>query len=149
MNFSARALSFSLVFSLALFVTSLCRAGSNGVYLSLGGDPAPSTVGINGYYYLTDYLRANAGVGVVGIGIGLKAVMPGWEMTPVVGFGYAVTYLGKKWAAGGYGSLGVQLFAYSRRSLEGGLNCTPDLFKGDYGACSAYLNFGWPLDWEF
>ncbi len=83
-----------------------------GAYVSVLGDPSPTLVGINGAYNITDYLRATAGLGYVStsltmgssvseaslttFGGGIKAMMPGWNLTPIMGLNVAYAAFSSK-----------------------------------------------------
>jgi hypothetical protein len=65
-----------------------------GAQVSLWGDPFPTTYGISIAYNVYDFLRVNASIGsddenqlfkANTLGIGAKLMVPGWELTPVVG----------------------------------------------------------------
>ena len=117
-------------------------AGTFGMQLSLSGDPFPSLLGAGVHYYLLEFLRAEANVGWVGVGMGVRLSVPGWDLTPVIGLAGAETYLGGEWELGAYGTLGLQLFGRRGWSLEGGLSCAPRVFDGDFAECLPYLRFG-------
>jgi hypothetical protein len=64
-----------------------------GVYLSFLGDPFPSFGGLNIAYNATNYLRLTGGMGyyaspcntITSLGIGVKALLPHEDFSPVVG----------------------------------------------------------------
>jgi len=78
-----------------------------GAYLGILGDPAPTVVGVNVAYNVAEYLRVTAGYGEITrssgsfdsngslsfeesgklstFGLGARAMVPGWNLTPVVG----------------------------------------------------------------
>ncbi len=125
--------------------TDLPSAGSKGVYLSVFGDSSPSLFGFSGYYYLTRFLRGTASLGIVAASVGLKSVVPGWSLTPVLGMNGSYSSLGGQWTGSVYGNFGIQLFGPNLHSLEAGVNCDSKLLKGDWGACTSYLNIGYSI----
>jgi hypothetical protein len=70
-----------------------------GGYLSLWGDPFPTTTGINVAYNVYDFLRVNLGFGsdasdvfrLSTVGLGAKLFMPGWSLSPTVGMNLSFT----------------------------------------------------------
>ncbi|MGE0617110.1 MAG: hypothetical protein AB7P04_15885, partial [Bacteriovoracia bacterium] len=76
-----------------------------GIYASLLGEPFPALYGFNLGYNVIDVFRFHAGYGMASttsgnasislktIGFGVKAMVPGWNFTPVVGFGYSIATL--------------------------------------------------------
>lgn len=99
-----------MVFSVLLFLGGTLsaeeRAASSrmnkryGLYLGLLGDPFPTILGLNGAVHATDFLRATAGWGrITGgengaitidtIGFGVKFLVPGNNLSPVVGLNWA------------------------------------------------------------
>jgi len=105
-----------------------------GVSLGLG-DPSPAVLGINVHYNVADFLRASLGYGnmtmttglslsgsglatsessMTTIGGGLRAMMPGWSLTPTAGLHFAMVNVSggaiNGFSGSGshvYGSLGV------------------------------------------
>ncbi len=92
-----------------------------GFYLSAWGEPQPTTVGVNVAYNIEDFLRVNVGVGsdtantnykIDTIGIGLKAFVPGWSLSPTVGVNVAnTTSSSGPREIGGFSPSGVQAHA--------------------------------------
>lgn len=100
-----------LVFSVLYLTTGILsaeeRAPSSrmnkryGLYLGLLGDPFPTLLGLNAAVNATDFLRATAGWGrITGgsendrvtidtIGFGVKLLVPGNNLSPVVGLNWA------------------------------------------------------------
>ena len=80
-----------------------------GVHIGLLGDPYPTLIGFNVNYNVMDFLRASAGYGSVSadvtsngtsgklslttIGVGVRAMVPDWNLTPVVGLGWSTVSL--------------------------------------------------------
>jgi hypothetical protein len=72
-----------------------------GAYLGILGDPSPTLLGLNAAYNATDFLRAHAGWGNVSasgpagdvsvntLGLGVNAMWPGQDLTPVLGLSYS------------------------------------------------------------
>lgn len=91
--------------SAALAIEGTSESTSNrmndrlGGYVSLFGDPYPATFGANVAYNVYDFLRVNGGVGTdrtnnvsaTSFGIGAKAMVPGWPLTPIAGINWANT----------------------------------------------------------
>ncbi|HUP56904.1 MAG TPA: hypothetical protein VM598_05580 [Bdellovibrionota bacterium] len=140
-----------------------------GFYLGVN-EPAPVLVGMNAAYHLTDFLRASAGFGKVttttGItldqnglstteasettmGVAVRGYMPGWNLTPSVGLGFAnVSYAGilSDVAQGGshlYASVGADYQARSGFNAAAGIQQS---FKSSFGT-NVYVTAGWFVDW--
>ena len=72
-----------------------------GLHLGLLGDPFPTLLGINGDYNITDWGRLTAGYGSVSVDVaggtisattfggGIRAMVPNWNITPVLGLSVA------------------------------------------------------------
>jgi len=137
-----------------------------GVYLGLIGDPFPTLVGVNLAYNLTDFMRASAGLGRVSatlgtaeasattVGASAKFFMPGWNLSPVAGLGFAYVSVSQTGAAAVsvsnfgssaahvYASLGVDWQAASGFNVGAGYNLS---FKSGVGGLP-YVNLGWYFD---
>jgi hypothetical protein len=129
-----------------------------GAYLSVLGDPSPTLVGVNAAYNVTDYLRANVGFGRVSasigdldaslttIGIGAKAMVPGWSLTPTAGLGLSYAMFSGNTSVGGltgnelnpYLSFGFDWQAQS--GFNAGVVMNVSLNGASSNPC---LNLGW------
>jgi hypothetical protein len=145
-----------------------------GLYIGYD-DPAPATVGINAAYNITDFLRASIGWGketvTTGIsldqngvstteatentiGIAAKAMMPGWNLTPTLGLGWAHVALsgaGNNLADGfsGDGGSHVYFTGGADYQAKSGLNAAAGVrtsLKSGVGT-SVYVTAGWFVDW--
>ncbi len=137
-----------------------------GAYVGILGDPHPTLLGFNVAYNALDYMRVSAGFGQVSVstlslsnaglttestslttlGLGTKFMMPGWNFTPTVGFGYshisitstAVMPIDYK-ANNYYTNFGFDWQASTGFNLGGGLNVSLNS-----GAPTApYINVGY------
>lgn len=135
-----------------------------GTYLSILGDPSPTLVGINAAYNVSDLIRLNAGLGRVSvsaegfgvdqsaslttIGVGAKAMMPGWNFTPVVGLdvAYAIYSGNMGLEVNGLEKTGINPYAtlgFDWQS-KGGFNIGGGYSISFVGADAApHLNIGW------
>jgi hypothetical protein len=134
-----------------------------GMYLAYG-DPYPTVLGISAAYQITDYLKASAGFGQLGvsvgafeastttIGVGLKGMVPGWNLTPTVGLHFAhVSHTGGGFAVGGFTDSGAHVYTSfgfdwqtkAGFNLNGGYQLS---FKSGIGG-GLYLGAGWFVDW--
>jgi len=136
-----------------------------GVYTGVFNDPAPSILSLNAAYNLTDYMRLTAGVGrlsvsvldaqasVTTLGVGAKAMVPGWSLTPTLGVhGATVIYSGTSGmvSVGGvngstthlYVSAGFDWQAKNGFNLGMGVNQSLNSQIGT----STYLSLGWFFD---
>lgn len=145
-----------------------------GAYLGVLGDPAPTAIGMNLAYNLTDFLRVSAGYGEVKssglaydsstgslsmeetgklqtFGVGARAMMPGWNLSPVVGV--SVGYMSLSGAftnvqgltrsgINAYGTIGVDYQARSGFNLALGYNFP----LGNSMESNPYVNLGWFFD---
>lgn len=94
------ALFFVVLFSQPSFAMGESSRSKNklGVYASLLSDPYPSLWGINVGYNFVDFIRVTAaygslsaaGVTVTAGNAGLKAFVPGWNFSPMVGANYSL-----------------------------------------------------------
>ena len=135
-----------------------------GTYLSILGDPAPTLVGINAAYNLTDFLRLHAGYGQVSVtdsvslngsqftsstasmttlGGGALAMVPGWNLTPVAGLSYSHVFLSGSGIFSVspdnvYATVGVDWQAHSGFNLGAGFNMA---LAGQ--SSGGYVNLGW------
>jgi outer membrane autotransporter protein len=145
-----------------------------GAYLGVLGDPAPTAIGLNLAYNVADYLRASIGYGDASskttscdmssgtcaseetgklqtFGAGLRAMMPGWSFTPVLGvsLGYmklsgdftnvqGLTHSGFN----AYGNVGFDYQARSGFNVGFGYNFP----LGNKMESNPYLNLGWFFD---
>lgn len=128
------------------------------------GEPAPSILGINVAYNLTDYLRAQIGGGQVSfgfgdasgsattLGAGLKGFVPGWSLTPSLGLHMAgVIYSGDLLIRmAGFESSGVHVYGtagldYQAKSgFHGSLGYNLSFRPGVGGG--PYVQLGWFFD---
>jgi hypothetical protein len=149
-------------------------ANKLGIYLGVG-EPAPTLAGVNVAYNVLDYLRLSAGYGkltvtsglayngntgelstqessITTMGVGARAFVPGWSLTPSAGVHFAhVSYTGNGLAAHGFEESGSHV--YSTLGLDwqakSGFNASLGVahsFKSDVGN-SAYLTIGWFFNW--
>lgn len=131
-----------------------------GAYLGVD-DPSPGLLGINLAYNAFDWLRFTAGYASLStsigddessattIGAGVRALVPGWSLSPSVGLAYAhIGYSGDGGLTVGgfnesgsqvYGSVGLDYQAHSGFNGAIGLNQS---FRSGIGT-SAYVNLGW------
>lgn len=139
-----------------------------GGYLGLLGDPAPTLVGLNVAYNLTDYMRASVGFGRVStgatiqmqgseiqteessmttIGLGTKFMMPGWSLTPVLGLGYSHVFMSGM-ESSDFKANNLYMTVGADWQTKGGFNLGLGLNKGlTSGAPTApYVNLGWFFD---
>jgi hypothetical protein len=135
-----------------------------GTYLGVA-EPAPGLLGANVAYNVTDFLKASLGFGRISItsgtaeasattvGAGVRALVPGWNVTPTAGLHYGhVFYSGTGMlAAGGfdqsgghvYGSVGVDWQTPGGFNLNGGLRQS---FRSGVGG-GIYLGIGKYVNW--
>jgi hypothetical protein len=136
-----------------------------GAYLGIGGDPAPTVVGLNAAYNITDYLRLHAGYGEVEVtskisftntgitastkkmttlGAGALATVPGWSISPVAGLAYSHVFTsgdGEFDVANNnvYGTVGVDYTNDAGMNIGVGYN----LFLTEKAQSGAYVNLGY------
>lgn len=154
--------------------TSSRSAKRLGAYLGIG-EPAPTLIGINLAYNVTDFLRASAGYGSLSVatslsfgsdgsltaneasaktfGVGVRGLVPGWSVSPTVGLHFAhVSYSGAGGlTVGGFQESGSHIYGSLGVDWQAsfGLNLSAGYnysFKSGIGG-SAYLNAGWFVDW--
>ena len=125
--------------------TDTPRAGRLGLQVALAGEPFPSLVGAGAHYYPAGFLRLEANLGWIGAGAGLRLVIPGVDLTPVIGVATSVTYVGGEWGLGISGTLALQLSGRGGRRLEGGVSCAPGVLDGDFAECLPYLQLAFAL----
>jgi hypothetical protein len=83
----------------AVAVPSNRMAHVVGAYLSVWGDPYPTTIGANIAYHVYDFVRVNLGFGsddadvfrAATAGVGAKLFVPGWNLSPVLGLNLSFT----------------------------------------------------------
>lgn len=154
------------------YTTEMSARSERKLGASLGlGDPSPAVLGINVHYNVTDYLRASLGYGnmtmttglslsssglsttessMTTIGGGLRAMMPGWVVTPTAGLHFAMVNVSggtiNGFSGSGshvYGALGVDYQAKSGFNASLGLSQS---FRAGAGN-GFYLNLGWFFDY--
>lgn len=140
-----------------------------GAYLGILGDPFPTLLGVNVGYNAFDFLRLHAGIGRVSasagigdsslsasattLGVGARALVPGWSLSPTVGLAAAMVVYSSSGAsikvngfeASGahvYASLGVDWQTPGGFNLGLGYNLS---IRSGIGGLP-YLNFGWFTD---
>ncbi len=135
-----------------------------GLHLGLLGDPFPTLVGINVNYNALDWLRATAGYGSITVsvtggeltastlGAGVRAMVPNWNFTPVLGMSVATvtvsaTGAGVSGDVGGfavsashfYATIGFDYQAKIGFNIGAGYNVS---LKSGVGGLP-YVNLGW------
>jgi hypothetical protein len=146
-----------------------------GLYLGVG-EPAPALLGMNAAYNVTDFFRASAGFGKVSavsgisidgsgsmattessattVGFGGKLFVPGWNISPTAGLGFAhLSYSGTPgfFSVGGFKESGNHVYAslgadYQAKSgFNAGLGLTQS-FRSDVGTHFT-VTAGWYVDW--
>lgn len=133
-----------------------------GAYVGIG-EPAPSILGLNVGYHLTDFLSAHLGLAQIStslfglessattIGFGVRGCVPKWSLTPTAGLHFAnVSYTGSGLSVGGFTASGSHLYMsvgmdYQAKSgFHSALGYAFSTKSGIGG--SAYLNVGWYFD---
>jgi hypothetical protein len=143
--------------------------GSNRVKNKLGSylaisEPAPTAIGVNLAYNVTDFLKASVGYGNISVslgsyeasastfGFGVRGMIPNWDFTPTLGIHYGhVSYAGQGLEVGGftesgghiYASLGFDWQTATGFNLNGGYRQS---FKSGIGG-GIYLGAGWFVNW--
>ncbi len=122
-------------------------------------DPYPGILGLNAAFNVIDMVRVDVGyaeVSVLGasattLGIGGKAFVPGWNLSPIAGLHFAhVSYSGDGLTVNGfnesgghvYGSIGIDY--QSSIGFNGGIGYHFS-FRSEIPA-SAYVQLGWFFD---
>lgn len=154
--------ALTLLVSLSASADSPRMKNRIGFYVGLD-DPNPSLLSLNAAYNITDFLRASVGYGslsttvivessVKTFGFGLKALYPGWELSPAIGLNFAtVSYTGSALSVGGFTQSGSHLYTSigADWQIDSGLNLGLGYnisFKSGVGG-SFYANLGWFFDW--
>lgn len=141
---------------------------SAGVYLSIMGDPYPSLAGANLAINVLDFLRLTAGIGgytgaagsSLGAGstaaaatsyaAGLRALMPGWSFSPMVGVSYTHLHMTSGPANAnvqGFGASGEYWYAsmglewQSPNGFNVGAGCNVAMLAT--GTALPYINIGY------
>ncbi len=135
-----------------------------GLHLGFLGDPFPTLLGFNVDYNAVDWLRATAGYGSVKasvtggdltattLGVGVRAMVPDWNVTPVVGLSYATVSISASGpfvsgSVGGlsastsllYAAIGIDYQAGIGFDVGAGYNVA---LKSGVGGLP-YVNLGW------
>lgn len=135
-----------------------------GIHLGLLGDPFPTLLGINADYNLTDWSRVTAGYGSVSadvtggkltattFGAGVRAMVPNWNVTPVVGLSFASVSVSATGTTvtgdvGGFSASASHLYATFGLDYQAGIGFNVGLgynvsLKSGVGGLP-YINLGW------
>ncbi|HEY6951801.1 MAG TPA: hypothetical protein VI758_05305 [Bacteroidota bacterium] len=164
---------FASLIAVALLVVALSPASfgqSNrtkdrfGLHLGLLGDPFPTLIGFNADYNLTDWARLTAGYGSVKASVtggdltattfggGVRAMVPNWNFTPVVGLSFAsvsvtATGTGVSGDVGGFSGSASHLYATFGLDYQAGIGFNVGAgynfsLKSGVGGLP-YVNLGW------
>lgn len=132
-----------------------------GGYVGILGDPAPTLLGINAAYNLTDYLRLTAGFGQVKasvtlngassdqsmttLGAGAKLLYPGWSLSPVLSLGYSHVSIDAGGIVADVAANNVFMGVGMDWQAESGFNFGLGLNVAVSGASGTlpYVNLGW------
>jgi hypothetical protein len=135
-----------------------------GLHLGLLGDPFPTLLGLNLDYNLIDWARVTAGYGSVSadvtggkltattFGAGVRAMVPNWNVTPVVGLSFASVSVSATGTAvsgdvGGFSASASHLYATFGLDYQAGIGFNVGLgynvsLKSGVGGLP-YINLGW------
>jgi hypothetical protein len=133
-----------------------------GAFLAVG-EPDPGILGLNLAYNVTDFLRAQAGYSSIStsglgvdasattIGVGAKALVPGWNLSPAVGVHWAtVSYTGNGLTVNGFNSSGSHVYTsfgidyQAKGGFFGAMGYNYSL-KSEIGG-NGYVSLGWFFD---
>lgn len=166
-GFCAVAIALALTI---VFLSPHSNAQSNrmehkfGFHLGLLGDPFPTLLGLNLDYNVVDWARVTAGYGSVSadvtggkltattFGAGVRAMVPNWNVTPVVGLSFASVSVSASGTAvtgdvGGFSASASHLYATFGIDYQAGIGFNVGAgynlsLKSGVGGLP-YINLGW------